>query len=178
GRPPHLRSFRDGWRHLRFMLLCSPTFLFILPGLLLMLAGLAAIPVAILSGYGLVTDFFGPNFLYTASLVSMTGAHLLFFGVIARQYAHQVDPVFRDERIERFTKFWTVDRGALVGVDLILAAAAVGLPVFVHWCRTWEVPVPGQWIFAGTLFMLGLETVFASFLIGLLDLKRESGRQG
>ena len=43
-RPPHLRSFHDGWRHLRFMLLCTPTFLFILPGLVLTLLGLAATP--------------------------------------------------------------------------------------------------------------------------------------
>ena len=55
-RPPHLRSFRDGWRHLRFMLLCTPTFLFILPGLFLTLLGLAAIPAVILAGFGVYTD--------------------------------------------------------------------------------------------------------------------------
>jgi hypothetical protein len=177
-RPPHLRSFRDGWRHLRFMLMCCPTFLFLIPGLLLMLAGLATIPITVLAGYGLFTNVFGPNFLYTASLVSITGAHLLFFGIVAKQYAHQVDPVFRDPRVEWFMKFWTVDRGAIIGLDLILGAAAVGLPVVIHWLRTWEVPVPGQWIFAGTLFMLGLETVFASFLVGILGMQGESRRGG
>jgi hypothetical protein len=50
--------------------------------------------------------------------------------------------------------------------------------VFIHWCRTSAVPVPGQWIFAGTLFMLGLEVIFASFLVGILELKRESTRTG
>ena len=58
------------------------------------------------------------------------------------------------------------------------AALVVGLPVFIHWCRTVEVPSPGLWIFAGTLFMLGLETIFAAFLVGILELQRESQRQG
>lgn len=177
-RPPHLRSFRDGWRHLRFMLMCSPTFLFLIPGLLLMLTGLAAIPITVLAGYGVFTDFFGPNFLYTASLVSITGAHILVFGFLAKQHAHLVDPVFRDPRIDKLVKFWTLERGLVAGINLILASVLIGLPVLVHWIRTSQVPMPAQWIFAGTLFMLGLETVFASFLIGILDLKRESGRQG
>ncbi len=68
-RRPHLRSFRDGWRHLRFMLMCSPMFLFVLPGLLLTLAGLVAIPAAAMAGYGVFTEAFGPNFMYTASLL-------------------------------------------------------------------------------------------------------------
>src|SRR4051812_13948687 len=71
-RPPHLRSFRDGWRHLRFLLMSPPTFLFLIPGLLLTVLGLSAIPAAALAGYGAFTGRFGPNFMYTASLVSMS----------------------------------------------------------------------------------------------------------
>ena len=50
--------------------------------------------------------------------------------------------------------------------------------MLVHWLRTLTLPAPGQWILAGTLFLLGFETVFASFLIGILDLRRESRRAG
>jgi glycosyltransferase involved in cell wall biosynthesis len=177
-RPPHLRSFRDGWRHLRFMLMCSPTFLFLFPGLLLTLLGLAAIPTVVLAGYGVYTNVFGPNFMYTASLVSISGFHLLAFGYLAKLYAHQVDPVFRDPRVERLAGLFTVERGLLFGVGLIVCSAVIGLPVFVHWLTTREVPSPGQWIFAGTLFSLGLETCCTAFLAGILDLRRESGRKG
>ena len=177
-RRPHLRSFRDGWRGLRFMLMCSPTFLFILPGLFLILLGLAAIPAVVLAGYGVWTNIFGPNFLYTASLVALGGAHLVGFGFLAKLYAHRVDPVFRDPRIESLADFFTVDRGLMLGVDLMLAGLILGLPVFVHWCRTWELPVPARWIFAGTLFMLGLETAFVSFLKGVLDLQYEGRKTG
>jgi glycosyltransferase involved in cell wall biosynthesis len=177
-RRPHLRSFRDGWRGLRFMLMCSPTFLFVIPGLLMMVIGLAAIPAVVLAGYGVFTNYFGPNFMYTASLFSITGANLAFFGLLAKLYAHQVDPVFRDGRLDRLTSFFTVERGVLYGMYLIAGSLILGLPVFIHWVRTLEVPVPGQWMFAGTLFVLGIQTCFAAFLIGILDLKRESGRTG
>jgi hypothetical protein len=175
-RPPHLRSFRDGWRHLRFMLMCSPTFLFLLPGLLLTLLGLSAIPGTILAGYGAFTDFFGPVFQYTASLSALGGFHLLVFGFLAKLYAQQINPIFRDPRAEKLAQFFNVDRGLILGVDFILAALAVGLPVFIQWCRTFEVPCPGLWIFAGTLFMLGVETCFAAFLVGILELQREGQR--
>jgi hypothetical protein len=177
-RPPHLRSFRDGWRHLRFMLMCSPTFLFLLPGLLLTLVGLSAIPGAILAGYGVVTNFFGPVFQYTASVAALGGFHLLTFGILAKLYAQQVNPIFHDRRVEAFAKFFTVDRGLILGLDFILAAVAVALPVFGHWCRTLTVPFPGLWIFAGTLFMIGVETVFTAFLVGIIELQRESRRTG
>lgn len=177
-RPPHLRSFRDGWRHLRFMLLCSPTFLFLIPGLLLTLAGLFAIPAVVLAGYGVYTNIFGPNFMYTASLVSICGFHLLVFGFLAKLYAHQVDPVFRDRRVEWLASQLKVERGVMFGAALLVASLLIGTPVLLHWLRTSEVPSPGVWIFAGTIFTLGIEAVFAAFLVGVLDLRRESQRTG
>lgn len=177
-RKPHLRSFRDGWRGLRFMLLCCPTFLFLLPGLSLMLLGLTAIPAVMLAGYGVVTNIFGPNFMFTASLASLTGAHVVIFGLLAKLYASQVDPVFRDQRLESLARSFSVERGLLLGLALIVVALAVGVPVFLHWCSTLTVPAPGRWILAGTLFMLGLETVFASFLKGVLELHQESHKAG
>jgi glycosyltransferase involved in cell wall biosynthesis len=177
-RRPHLRSFRDGWRHLRFMLMCSPTFLFLIPGLLLALLGLGAIPAAVVAGYGVFDNAFGPNFLYAASVVAISGAHLLGFGFLAKLYAHQVDPVFRDPRIEKLAGLFTVERGLIAGLFLLAEAALVGFPVLWTWFRTSDVPVPGQWIFAGTLFCIGLETIFIAFLVGILDLRKESTRQG
>lgn len=178
GRRPHLRSFRDGWRHLRFMLMCCPTFLFLLPGVALVVLGLTAIPTVMLSGYGVFTNFFGPNFLFAASLAALTGAHVVVFGLLAKLYASQVDPVFHDPRIESLSRSFSVERGLLLGLVLTVAALAVGTPVVLHWWSTLTVPAPGQWIFAGTLFMLGLETVFASFLKGVFELQQESRKAG
>jgi glycosyltransferase involved in cell wall biosynthesis len=177
-RKPHLRSFRDGWRGLRFMLMCSPTALFVVPGLFLTIIGVLAIPAVMVAGYGTYETFFSPNFLFGCSVLAVCGWHLLLFGFLAKLHAHHVDPVFRDERIERLAGWFTVNRGLLGGLGLLTASAGFGLPVLIHWFRTLTLPAPGQWILAGTLFLLGFETVFASFLIGILDLRRESGRQG
>lgn len=176
-RPPHLRSFRDGWRHLRFMLMCSPMFLFILPGLLMAVAGLAAIPAAVLAGYGVFDKVFGPNFMYTASLLSICGAHVLIFGFLAKLHAHKVDPVFEDPRVMRLARWFSVERGLIFGLSLTVLGIVVGAPVLINWLHDLRVPLPGQWIFAGTLFTLGVEIVFASFLVGIMDLPRESGRR-
>jgi glycosyltransferase involved in cell wall biosynthesis len=177
-RKPHLRSFRDGWRGLRFMLMCSPTALFVFPGLLLTIVGVLAIPTVMLAGYGTYATFFSPNFLFGCSVLAVCGWHLLLFGFLAKLHAHHVDPVFRDDRIERLAAGFTVNRGLLAGLALLAGSAAFGLPVVIHWIRTLTLPAPGQWILAGTLFLLGFETIFASFLIGILDLRRESARQG
>ncbi len=177
-RPPHLRSFRDGWRTVRFLLMCSPMFLFILPGLSLTLLGLLTMPTLVLAGYGTPDYIFGPNFLYTASMVALAGWHLIVFGFLAKLHAHLVEPVFRDPRMERLTRWFTVERGIILGLSLIGVGVITGVPVLWHWIRTLELPVPGKWVFAGTMFLLGLETVFLAFLIGILDLKRESDRTG
>jgi len=176
-RRPHLRSFRDGWRHLRFMLMCCPSFLFFLPGMMLLLLGLSAIPVAALAGYGIWSDQFGPNFMYSASLVALTGFHVLVFGFLAKLVSHRLDPVFFDKRLDRLSRWFRVERGLLIGGGLIAIAVSLAAPVLVHWWQTAELIAP-QWIFAATLFVLGLETIFLAFLVSIIDMARESQRRG
>ncbi len=176
-RRPHLRSFRDGWRHLRFMLMCCPSFLFFLPGVMLLLAGMLAIPAAVIAGYGDWTGSFGPNFMYTASLLALTGFHIIVFGFLGKLVAHRLDPVFFDRRFDQFSRWFRVERGIQIGGGLILAAITLAAPVSYHWVQTSEFRAP-QWIFAGTLFVIGLETMFLAFLIGIIDMARESHRHG
>lgn len=179
-RRPHLRSFRDGWRHLRFMLMCSPVFLFLLPGFLLTFAGLLAIPAAVLAGYGVFTGPFGPNFMFTAALLSIAGSHVIVFGCLAKLYTHQVDPVFQDPRISRLAMVFSVERGLVLGVAMLGVALVLGAPVLLHWVRTFAFPSPSpaRWILACTLATMGMEVVFTSFLVGILDLPRENSREG
>src|SRR5689334_13841352 len=122
-RRPHLRSFRDGWRFLRFALMCSPTVLFVIPGLVLTLLGVLAMPAVMLAGYGVYTNFFSPNFLFGCSVLAVCGWHLLLFGFLAKLHAHHVNPVFRDERVERLAAGFTVNRGLAAGLALLAAAA-------------------------------------------------------
>lgn len=177
-RRPHLRSFRDGWRFLRFCLMCSPTALFLVPGLILTVLGVLAIPIAMLTGHGRYDTFFGSNFMFGTSVIALSGWHLMLFGFLAKLHAHHVNPVFRDSRIERLAAAFTVNRGLAAGLILLACSALCGVPVLMEWFRTYTVPNPGQWILAGTTFLFGFEMIFASFLIGIIDLQRESRRSG
>jgi glycosyltransferase involved in cell wall biosynthesis len=177
-RRPHLRSFRDGWRFLRFCLMCSPMALFVVPGVFLTLLGLLAMPLAMLTGHGRYDTFFGPNFLFASCVLAVCGWHLMLFGFLAKLHAHLTNPVFSDERVERLASRLTVNRGVTAGLVLLVAAFATGLPVLMGWFQSHTVPSPGLWILAGTLFLFGFETIFASFLIGIIDLQRESRRSG
>jgi glycosyltransferase involved in cell wall biosynthesis len=175
-RPPHLRSFRDGWRHLRFILMCCPAFLFLLPGLLLMLLSLAAIPAAMLAGYGQYTDKFGPNFLIAASFAAIAGANLMLFGLFAKLYTGRVDPVFADPKAERLLRTFSMESGLLTGLGLLAAGGLLAAQTVFGWWTHGTVDQPALWILGGTLATLGLEAVFASFLLGILQLPQESRR--
>jgi hypothetical protein len=83
--------------------------------------------------------------------------------------------VFRDPRVERIAEFFSVERGITLGASLMALAVILGAPVFFHWLQTSQVPIPGQWIFAGTLFCLGLEATAAAFLVGILNLPQKEG---
>lgn len=178
GRPPHLRSFRDGWRHLRFMLMCSPGALFVIPGVTLLVLGLASIPALMLAGYGVFTNILGPNFMFTAAMIALAGFQVVIFGLMAKLYSHQVDPVFRDPLVERFQRTFSVNRGLILGVALIAAGCVLGLPTLSEWLLFRSVLKPGAWILALSLGSIGLETIFASFLVGIFDLSSESERIG
>lgn len=178
-RKPHLRSFRDGWRTLRFMLMLCPTVLFLWPGLLMLFLGMLAIPITLLAGRGDWQHYFGPNFLFGTSVIALTGFHLTLFGLLAKLHAARIDPqVFSDAMIDRIAGAFRVERGLIAGGALLGLAAFIGVPVVINWWQTTRIDNPGYWILAGTLFMLGLETIFAAFLMGILDLSRERDRRG
>jgi hypothetical protein len=116
--------------------------------------------------------------MFGTSVLAVCGWHLLLFGFVAKLHAHHVNPVFRDPRVERLAAAFTVNRGLGVGLVLLALSALAGAPVLTQWWQTSTVPAPGLWILAGTLFLFGFEAVFASFLVGIIDLQRESRRTG
>jgi hypothetical protein len=131
-RPPHLRSWRDGWRHLRFMLLFSPRWLLFYPGVVAMLLGgmaflfLWAGPVEI----GRVT--FDLNTLEVSGLIFLFGYQMVLLGCFARIFVHTRGLLPPSEKLERAFSIFTLERGLMAGgVVLVfglglLAAATLG----------------------------------------------------
>lgn len=175
-RPPHLRSWRDGWRHLRFMLLFSPRWMFLWPGAVCFVLGLVAAfclmrgPVWV-AGVGL--DI---HSLLVAGCLALLGYQLLIFGLFTKMYAvaegfHPPHKwLGRDAHVP-------LEAGVLAGI----AAGVAGLALLVHAVWQWREVGLGaleprvtmrQVIPAVVLMMLGVQTVFASFFLSILSLRK------
>jgi glycosyltransferase involved in cell wall biosynthesis len=171
-----LRSFRDGWRHLRFMLLLSPTPLFLVPGFLAGVLGLLGL-FALLPGPVHVGSFtFDYHFMFVASALAILGVQLVFLGLAAKTYARAALPERRDPWVDLLDRRFTLERGLLVGLSL--AAAGLGINAWI--LSAWLAAGRGQ-LFAVqpallglSLIVIGAQIVFGSFFISVL---RDDGRR-
>ena len=176
-RPPHLRSWRDGWRHLRFLLLYSPRWLFLYPGLLLMLIGTVA------SGWLLV----GPRvvdgitldvhtFLY-AAIAIVIGYQTVIFAIFTKVFAITEGLLPEDPRLKTLFRYIKLETGILAGVLLLVAGIGLSIYALSFWSSRSFGPLdPSQTlrlvIPAVTLIALGLQTVLSSFFLSILGLQR------
>lgn len=177
-RRPHLRSWRDGWRHLRFLLMMSPRWLLLYPGLSLILAGVSA-ELAILHGtiviYGV--GFNIHTMLYAAG-ASVLGVQLVLFALLARTVGVLKNLLPMSPWLERFLRVFTLERGILVGLSLGLTGLGLAVYSVDSWAHArlgavdpsemMRVAIPSV-----TLMLAGAEIVFGSFLLGFIDLRTE-----
>lgn len=175
-RAPHLRTFRDGWRHLRFYLLYSPRWLFLLPGAVLIVMGVAgfalALPSARIGRAGLDV-----NALLYSSLFVVLGYQSILFAVLTKSFAvaQGLLPTTRD--VQRFYRIFNLERGLVVGAVFTLVGLSLLAAVLVRWWSqdfgqmdhraTLRLSIPGA-MFAS----LGVQTVLFSFFASILGLRR------
>src|SRR6185436_13228922 len=113
--PPHLKTFRDGWRTLRFFLMCTPRRLFLMPGLMLVALGLAGFTVA-MPGMTIARITFDAHTLLFAGLAVICGSQSMLFALIAKTFAITEGVLPADPRIDRFGRILSLERGLLVGL--------------------------------------------------------------
>ena len=176
-RPPHLRSWRDGWRHLRFLLLYSPRWLFLYPGLLLMIIG-AAVSGWLLVGPrvvdGITLDVH--TFLYAAMAV-IIGYQTVIFAVFTKVFAITEGLLPEDPRLTMLFRHIKLETGIMAGTLLLAAGLGLSLYALSFWSATSFGPLdPARTsrlvIPAITLIALGLQTVLSSFFLSILGLER------
>ncbi len=173
---PHLKTFRDGWRTLRFFLLYSPRWLFLVPGLFLFLCGIVGYAVA-LPGLTFNGMTFDAHTLLFASLAAILGYQAVLFAVLSKVFAISEGLLPEDPRVTRFFERFPLEAGLLAGAismlcGLVLLGAAVnqwrnvdfGALNYAHTMR-WVVP-------GVTLTALGFQTVLWSFFTSLLGMRR------
>ena len=176
-RPPHLRTWRDGWRHLRFMLLFSPRWLFLYPGIALFATGVVLAAVLIPGPIRVGTVRLDIHTLLVAGFLALVGYQLVLFAVFTKIFAiregfHPPHPA-----LERLFEYVTLEVGLAAGVLTALAGAVALVAAVISWqsagfgnldpSLTMREVIP-----AVVLLALGTQTVFASFFISILSIDR------
>jgi glycosyltransferase involved in cell wall biosynthesis len=167
-----LSSFRDGWRHLRFLLLHSPNYLFILPGVLMTALG-GLVSLTVLAHVEVLRRQWDLHTLIGGSLLLVVGSQLVCLGLCAHAYATYF-MAERDAWFDRARARLRLEHGLMLGAAVALAGIA-GLAVIV---LSWighgfgSLSQERVAIFAATLFVLGVQIVFTSFLLSILGLRR------
>ena len=175
-RPPHLRSWRDGWRHLRFLLMYSPRWLFFYPGMILI-------------GLGLLLQFFllpGPlkiesitfdiHTLLLSSCAIIVGVQTVTFAFLAKQYAVINGLLPHDERFVSLVKRVSMEKALITGVIMIgIGVLLIGYGIF-EWLQTGFGSLSSGYMMrillpAVTLLAVGFQVIIASFFSGILSLK-------
>jgi glycosyltransferase involved in cell wall biosynthesis len=171
-RPPHLRSFRDGWRHLRFILTYAPDYLYLVPGLLLVLPGVLGL-VALSVGPATIGGFrFGIHFLALSSLLTMLGANVLGFGVLAKVYNAPRCPIPPDSLMATLLRHFALERGIVVGGIFAVGGLLVDAAILFEWFARGGADMGGTVhpaFVASTLVVLGINLVFGSFLLRMMQ---------
>jgi glycosyltransferase involved in cell wall biosynthesis len=167
-----LSSFRDGWRHLRFLLVHSPTHLFILPGALL--AGLGTL-ILIVTSAGV--DFFGRAWglhtLIAGSLLMIVGTQVLALGLCAHAYGTyfmgEKDPWF-----DRMRRRFRLEHGLLLGGVFMLIGVVMGAVIVATWISNGFGSLADEHlaVVAASLVIVGIQIFFSSFLLSILGLRR------
>ena len=178
GRPPHLRSFRDGWRHLRFMLLYAPNWLFLLPGTVLMVVGLA-LTCWLLPGPRHLTDRVEIDIhtMVFGVIFTLLGAQIIAVGFFAKafSYAERFD---RNPRsLKRMLRHVQLEHGLALGGLLFLAGFAGCAWIAWQWAASGFGPLyvgMRAVLFWSMWMFLGLQVIFSSFFLSMLGISRDT----
>ncbi len=178
GRPPHLRPWRDGWRHLKFLLMHSPRWLYLYPGLVMTVGGLGLMSLLALTGsLSLAGIVLQAHSMLAAGVIGLLGVQTLSFAVLARQFAVREGYLPSTSILDRLRRWATMEKVTLTGVVVLLAGFAGLLLSVVHWAMldfgaldytaTMRAFVPSL-----VAMGVGMQLVLSGFLSGLLDLPK------
>lgn len=171
-RPPHLRSFRDGWRHLRFMLIYSPTYLYIWPGLLLFVLGMTSL-IALLPGpIRIFNRQVDVHVMVLGSLFAILGFQIISLGVYAKIFSVTHHFVPQTPALTRAFHLFNLERGLILGFVIFLLGFLTDAYILVTWIAngfgTLDQVRPA--IFGSTLMIIGAQVVFSSFFLSMLGI--------
>jgi glycosyltransferase involved in cell wall biosynthesis len=180
-RPPHLKSWRDGWRHLRFLLLFSPRWLFLYPGFGLFVLGVVAMAWLLPHSRDVAGVRLDIHTLFYASLAVVVGFHSMLFWLFAHLYGMREGLVPPDDpRFQRLMQWMTLEYGLIAGGVLLTIGLGLGVVALSAWGNaafgnlspeaTMRLVIP-----SGTAILLAFQIAYGAFFLSVLEI-RASGR--
>ena len=169
-RPPHLRSFRDGWRHLRFIVTYAPDYLYLIPGATMLTLGVALQLLLAAGPLQVGRLFMGIHFLALGGLLTLIGFNVLSMGVIAKLIVADRYPLALGERMMALLRAFNLERSLILGGVLLLTGLVVAGIILWTWVKraggSMEDTVHPAFV-AGHLIILGFNVMFFSFIFHL-----------
>lgn len=169
-----LRTFRDGWRHLRFILLYTPLLLFLIPGLLVFIIGFVGLFIFYISNPKLLGVQFYVHPMFLFSIMMIIGYQLVFFSAFAKTYAitHLGDS---DKFLEKMFQKLTIEKVGFAGIIIALSGFIIYLFIFIKWISSnaGSLDETKNLIVALTAVVLGIQTFFSSFMFSALSIKEK-----
>ncbi|MGB4778656.1 glycosyltransferase family 2 protein [Microbacterium sp.] len=180
-RPPHLRSWHDGWRHLRFLLIFAPRWLFVYPGVAAFLVGAIAVGVLSFGGVQIGAVGFDVTTMVYASALCVIGYQSLLFFWLTKLYATQEGFLPASKRYRSIVAGWSAERGLLAGLAIFLVGVAIGVIQVLRWGSLDFGPQDAAAVVRIAIpsalgIMLGFQTVMMSFFSGVLAIPRREVR--
>ncbi len=170
-----LRTVRDGWRHLRFLLLYSPTHLFLLPGMLLAILGLAALSFLTFTDVPILGKTWNEHTMTLVSVITIIGVQILSFGLSARFFSITEHLDGDEDRLLRWlTRSFNLEPGLFLGAVLFFVGVGVDAYILVIWIsdNLGQLNELRLAIFATTLIVIGTQVLFGSFFLSFLQFRK------
>ncbi len=178
-RPPHLRTWRDGWRHLRFLLIYSPRWLFLIPGVFLMLFGFILSVLIIQKPFEIIGNInLDTNTLLYAGAFMIVGFQAFIFGIFTRAYAVQAGFLPQNDQLIKWLDIVSLEKGLIAGLIIFFA----GIFGTIHSLTLWNEVHFGRLDYPSILrivipsvvaIILGLQTILSSFFISVLNVNKK-----
>lgn len=174
-RPPHLRSWSDGWRHLTFLLMHSPNWLFLYPGLIFFVIGLVFSVVLTIGPVTLGSTTFSINTLLYSAMSTILGLQLILFFILTKKYAAKTKFIPITKFDQKLIKF-TMNKGILIGACLLFLGIVGAIASVVIWSDTGFGNLTPEHMFRLTipvliLIVCGIQLMFNSFFLGILEIR-------
>jgi glycosyltransferase involved in cell wall biosynthesis len=174
-RPPHLRSFRDGWRHLRFIMTYAPNYLYLVPGAFLLILGVI-LQIALIGGpIHPLGHYVGIHFLALGSLMSLVGFNVINLGLLAKVIVAQQYPNLKQGIVKWLLNYFTLEAGLFTGAILVLAGVIIDVALLWRWLY-----VGGQMVdtvhlafVATSAIVIGGNAIFNSFLLNMFIIEEK-----